>query len=184
MYDKNEQTKKKIVEEKQAAKRARKVIEEYEQKIEDAERNIKAYENEFIERLREIDTKKRQLDEEIVVVGNTPPLLANQNEEAEEGQLLNDIAAIELGGDSNGTAQKFRTRIVPEFSRDLTNKWRWYDIKLNCYTAMYHAENKSLEELRIEDYISNRKVAEQLAIEKTNQGAVQNNNHPLPQKRL
>jgi len=50
MYDKNEQTKKKIVEEKQAAKRARKVIEEYEQKIEDAERNIKAYENEFIER--------------------------------------------------------------------------------------------------------------------------------------
>jgi len=63
------------------------------------------------------------------------------------------------------------------FSRDLT-KWRWYDIKLNCYTAMYHAENKSLEELRIEDYISNRKVAEQLAIEKTNQGAVQNNNHP------
>jgi len=39
-------------------------------------------------------------------------LLANQNEEAEEGQLLNDIAAIELGGDSNGTAQKFRTRIV------------------------------------------------------------------------
>jgi len=43
---------------------------------------------------------------------------------------------------------------------------------------MYHAENKSLEELRIEDYISNRKVAEQLAIEKTNQGAVQNNNHP------
>ena len=34
-------------------------------------------------------------------------MLANQNEEAEEGQLLNDIAAIELGGDSNGTAQKF-----------------------------------------------------------------------------
>ncbi|CBY19842.1 unnamed protein product [Oikopleura dioica] len=115
------------------------------------------------------DNKRRKKD--------FAPLLANQNEEAEEGQLLNDIAAIELGGDSNGTAQKFRTRIVPMFSRDLT-KWRWYDIKLNCYTAMYHAENKSLEELRIEDYISNRKVAEQLAIEKTNQGAVQNNNHP------
>ena len=27
-----------------------------------------------------------------------------------------------------------------------------------CYSAMSHATNKSLEELRIEDYMSNRKV--------------------------
>lgn len=68
-YDAKEQTKKKIEEEKRAAKRAKEAIKEYEQKLKDAERNLKAYENEFRELHRQIDAKRRKLEEEVVVVG-------------------------------------------------------------------------------------------------------------------
>jgi len=47
--------------------------------------------------------------------------------------------------DSNfdGTTQKF----WPVWASDNSEK-----VNMNCYSAMYHAKNKSLEELRIEDY--------------------------------
>jgi len=80
-YKAKMEMKRKIEREKQSAKKAREGIEEYQQKLKDAERNVKIYENKFVELQKEVDTKKRQLEEEIVVVATPQQLAIEANHE-------------------------------------------------------------------------------------------------------
>lgn len=73
------------------------------------------------------------------------------------GNNSNSAFANNSGAQSNGTAQKFD----PKLSQDTNPRGGSQQIRLLCYSAMTHAQTKSLEELRIEDYMANRKAGGQ-----------------------
>jgi len=59
----------------------------------------------------------------------------------------------------DGTSQKFESKLTTSIDTDTNPGYDgWRTVKINCYSAMYHvAQQKSLEELRIMDYKSDRK---------------------------